>query len=133
MIEATKDNVLLVDDDKFLVDMYGMKFTAAGFAVQICLSAKDALQVLRGGYAPAVILFDLTMPEMDGFALLKAVGDEKLAPNALKIALTNQNSPEEQTKAAELGATRYIIKASMIPSEVVNTVRDELAKIPAKR
>jgi CheY-like chemotaxis protein len=133
MIEATKGNVLLVDDDKFLVDMYGMKFTAAGYSVQICLSAKDALQVLQGGFVPVVILFDLTMPEMDGFAFLKAVNDGKLAEGALKIALTNQNSPEEQTKAAELGAARYIVKASMIPSEVVNTVAEELAKISAKR
>ncbi len=133
MTDATKGNVLLVDDDKFLVDMYGMKFTAAGYAVQICLSAKDALQLLRGAYSPAVILFDITMPEIDGFAFLKTIADEHLAKDALKIALTNQSTEQEQAKAAELGAARYIVKASMIPSEVVNTVQEELAKNPAKR
>jgi len=133
MTDAAKSNILLVDDDKFLVDMYGMKFTAAGYAVQICLSAKDALQLLRGSYSPAVILFDITMPELDGFAFLKTLTDEHLAKDALKIALTNQSSEEERAKATELGAAHYIVKASMIPSEVVNTVQEELAKNAAKR
>ena len=128
MIEAQKTSVLLVDDDKFLLDMYSTKFAAAGYTVQACLSAKQALEVLRGGFSPSVILFDITMPEMDGFAFLKAVSDGKLGVGALKIALTNQSDEAEKAKASELGASSYIIKASMIPSEVVNIVGEELAK-----
>ena len=128
MIDAQKTNVLLVDDDKFLLDMYSMKFTGAGYTVEACLSAKQALEILRGGFVPAVILFDITMPEMDGFAFLKALSDGKLAASALKIALTNQSGDAEKAKASEFGAPVYIIKASMIPSEVVNTVGEELAK-----
>jgi CheY-like chemotaxis protein len=126
--DATKANVLLVDDDKFLLDMYGMKFAAAGYRVEACLSPKQALEILRGGFLPDVILFDIIMPEMDGFAFLKALADEKMGVSALKIALTNQSDETEKKKAAEMGASRYIIKASMIPSEVVSTVGDELAK-----
>lgn len=123
-----KGTILLTDDDKFLLDMYGMKFTQNGYTVELCLSANEALGVLRGGLQPDVILFDLTMPELDGFAFLKALSDEHLATNAIKIALTNQSDESEKTKVAELGGTRYIVKASMIPSEVVNTVNEELAK-----
>ncbi len=125
---TTKGTILLTDDDKFLLDMYGMKFTQNGYKVELCLSANQALNSLRAGLKPDVILFDLTMPELDGFAFLKALSDEHLGDGALKIALTNQNSEPEKTKAAELGASRYIVKASMIPSEVVNTVNEELAK-----
>ena len=78
-----------------------------------------------------VILFDLTMPELDGFTFLKMLSDEHLGQVALKIALTNQSDNVEKNKAAELGATLYIVKASMIPSEVVNTVGVELAKLRA--
>lgn len=127
MIE-TMGPILLVDDDKFLVDMYGLKFTAAGFAAHICLSAKDALEVLRGGLKPVAVLVDLTMPEMDGFEFLQTLRDEHLGGDALKIALTNQGEEGDKTKAAELGVCRYIIKASMIPSEVVNTVVEELGR-----
>ncbi len=122
------NTILLVDDDKFLVDMYGLKFTAANFSVQISLSARDALQVLRDGLKPTAILFDLTMPEMDGFDFLRKLSDEHLAEGSLKIALTNQSDESEKSKATELGAERYIVKATVIPSEVVNTVIEELGK-----
>ena len=130
MIDAPKQkgNILLLDDDKFLLDMYSMKFSQSGYTVEACLSVSQALQILRGGFAPAVVLFDITMPEMDGFASLKTLHDDKLAVSSIKIALTNQNDEAEKAKAAELGASRYIVKASMIPSEVVNTVDEELAK-----
>ena len=127
-----KGNILLVDDDKFLVDLYSTKLTASGFTVQVCLSGKQAIQALRSGFAPAIILFDITMPEMDGFAFLRALSDEHLAAGAVKIALSNQSDDAEKNKAMEAGATRYVIKASMIPSEVVNTVVEELAKHEAK-
>ncbi len=120
--------VLLIDDDKFLLDMYVMKFTAMGYTVSACLSAKEALTLLRGGFTPDTILFDLTMPELDGFSFLKALSDEHLATESIKIALTNQNDEEGRMKIADLGAVRYIVKASMIPSEVVNTITEELAQ-----
>jgi CheY-like chemotaxis protein len=130
MTETTsKGTVLLLDDDKFLVDMYGAKFAAAGYSAQVCLSAKIALDDLRAGFKPDVILFDITMPEMDGFAFLQQLHDEHLAENSLKIALTNQSNDAEKQKATELGASGYIVKANMIPSEVVNTVAEELAAV----
>ncbi|KKW22979.1 MAG: Transcriptional regulator, Crp/Fnr family [Candidatus Kaiserbacteria bacterium GW2011_GWB1_52_6] len=122
MIDAEKKMILIIDDDKFLVDMYSMKFTMEGYAVQACLSAKDALNLLRGGLLPDVIMFDLTMPELDGLSFLTALTEEKLAPKALKIALTNQSEDAEQKKAMDLGADKYIVKASAIPSEVVDIV-----------
>ncbi len=125
---TTKGVVLLVDDDKFLLDMYVMKFTAMGYSVNACLSAKEALVLLRGGFTPDVILFDITMPELDGFSFLRAVSEEHLAPVSIKIALTNQNDDAERMKIADLGAMRYIVKANMIPSEVVNTITEELTK-----
>jgi len=125
---ARKGSILLVDDDKFLLDMYGMKFSKNEYTVETCLSAKEALSSLRKGFKPDVILFDLTMPELDGFAFLKVLSDEHLAEGVLKIVLTNQGDESEKAKAVELGASKYIVKASMIPSEVVNMVSDELAK-----
>lgn len=125
---AQKRSIMLVDDDKFLLDMYSMKFTQAGFQVQACLSVKAALEMLRGGYQPNAILFDLIMPVEDGFSFLDTLQKEKLAPDALRIALTNQSDDVERKRAEERGAQKYIIKASMIPSEVVTAVGEEIAK-----
>lgn len=127
MTDATKGNILLVDDDKFLVDMYSMKFTSQGYSVQACLSVADALKVLKNGFTPDAIVFDLVMPECDGYAFLKILGTEKLGANASRIALTNESDDVIQAKTVELGADRVIVKASMIPSEVVAAVVEEIA------
>lgn len=128
MTEITKGNVLFVDDDKFLADMYGMKFTSAGYTMQTCLSVAEALAALKAGFSPDAIVFDLTMPERDGFSFLNELSQNRLAPAAVLIALTNASDPAEKTKAESLGVHRYIVKASMIPSEVVQTVGEEIAK-----
>ena len=121
-------SVLLVDDDKFLLDMYSLKFSQAGFMVHPCFSTKEALDVLRGGVVPSVILFDVTMPGEDGFALLSTIREEKLAAGSRLVALTNQGNDADKKHAEELGVHRYCIKASMIPSEVVAMVQEEMTK-----
>ena len=123
-----KGKVLLLDDDKFLIDMYSVKFAQKGFTIEGCLSANGALTILKGGFAPDVILFDITMPERDGFSFLEALHAEHLAPEASLIALTNQSDDAEKNRIMSLGTSRYIVKASMIPSEVVNIVEEELSK-----
>lgn len=128
MTSTNTHSILLIDDDTFLLDMYSMKFQQAGYQVQACKSAKDALDKLRGGFSPEAVAFDLIMPEIDGFGLLEALHNEKLVPQARLIALTNQSDEAEQKHAAELGAHRYIIKASMIPSEVVAAITEEIEK-----
>jgi len=120
--------VLILDDDRFLLDMYSAKFLQSGFRVESCSRTDDALALLRGGYDPVAILFDLVMPDKDGFDFLTAIGAEKLARRATLIALTNQSNDADRAQAEKLGANKYVIKATMIPSEVVNMTKDELAK-----
>lgn len=126
--QTAKGNILLVDDDKFLADMYSMKFVQRGYTVQACLSVLDAVAALRGGFDPDVVLFDIVMPENDGYAFLKTMNDEHLASHAIRIALTNQSDDEEKDMATKLGAHMYLVKASNLPSEVVNIVEEELAR-----
>ena len=128
MTEAAKGNVLLVDDDKFLIDMYCMKFTGSGYVVEACLSVTDALQVLRNGFAADAIVFDLIMPEHDGFSFMESLKTEKLGGNAVRIALTNESNDEIKAKTDELGVDRLVVKATMVPSEVVELVGKEIAK-----
>ena len=120
--------LLLVDDDQFLIDMYSLKFTQNGHTVQPCFSVDEAIKLLKGGFVPDAIIFDLVMPGKDGFDLLRAMKEEKLAPNATRIALTNQSADEERKKTEELGADAYILKAMTIPSEVVRLVVEAIAK-----
>jgi CheY-like chemotaxis protein len=127
-----KGKVLLLDDDKFLADMYSMKFTRSGYEVNACLSADDAIAAIKKGFEPDAILFDIVMPGQDGFAFLQRITVEHLAEHAVKIALTNQSDDPERQRATQAGADHYIVKASMIPSEVVAAVGEAIAKKQGK-
>lgn len=122
MADKIPYNIILLDDDRFLLDMYSLKFAQDGHTVQACLSVDEVINMLKGGFAADAVVFDLVMPGKDGFDLLRTLKDEKLGSNALLVALTNQSADEEKKKTEELGAHEYIVKATTIPSEVVNTI-----------
>lgn len=112
-------SVFLVDDDKFLLDMYTLKFKESGCTIDAISDPAVALEKLRKGTEPNIILLDVVMPNMSGFDFLEAVRKEGLAKKAIIIMLTNQGQQEDIDKAMALGASGYIIKASAIPSEVL--------------
>lgn len=113
--------VYLVDDDRFLLDLYAVKFKNAGHEVNVFGSGEDLLTALRKGDAPApdAILLDLIMPGIGGFGALEAIRKENLAKGTKIIILSNQGQDSDLEKAKKLLADGYIIKASAIPSEVL--------------
>ncbi len=121
---ATKQkSILLVDDDTFLLSLYANKFSAdKSVTVEAVDTVDAALAKLRKGLAPDIIVFDMVMPNLDGYDLLNRLNDEGLAPQAIRIALTNEMAPEQEERVRALGVNGYIIKASNIPSEVVHEV-----------
>jgi two-component system chemotaxis response regulator CheY len=112
-------SVMIVDDDKFLLDMYTLKFSDGGCIVDAIASPVDALEKLKTGVVPNIILLDVVMPMMSGFEFLEKVRGENLAKGSTVIMLSNQGQQEDIDKAMSLGASGYIIKASSIPSEVL--------------
>ena len=126
--EAKKQSVLLVDDDQFLLNMYLLKFKNSGFEAETANTAEGALQKLRDGLSPDLILCDLVMPGMDGIQFITKLKEERLAPSSAVVVLTNQGQSTDIDRAKELGVAGYIVKASTIPSEVVGEVKKILAK-----
>jgi CheY-like chemotaxis protein len=114
-----KYSVLMVDDDKFLLDMYRKKFEQSVGQVDVAVGPEEALAKLREGVQYDILILDIIMPVMNGLELLSAIRKEKLSPQAVVIMLTNESDPEKITQAKALGAQGYIVKATSIPSEVV--------------
>ncbi|KKW09572.1 MAG: hypothetical protein A2665_02600 [Candidatus Zambryskibacteria bacterium RIFCSPHIGHO2_01_FULL_46_30] len=114
-----KHGVLIVDDDKFLLDMYRKKFEHAGAAVDVATGAAEALAKLHGGAKPDVLILDVIMPDIDGIELLETIRKEKLVPNSVIIMLTNESNWDKIEQAKSLGIKSYIVKATTVPSEVV--------------
>lgn len=113
-----------MDDDQYLLSMYCTKFEKEGFEVESTSSSKQALAKFREGYTPAVFIVDIVMPEMSGIEVLEEIQREKLIPESVIVMLTNQGGNEQIERAKELGAAGYIVKATSIPSEVVEKVQE---------
>lgn len=120
MTEQKNLKILLVDDDRFLLDMYLLKFKKSGLEIDTASNGIAALEKIKANSDYDMVLMDIIMPGMDGLEVLKKIRDEKLLPKAVVIMLTNQADDED--KAKKLGVDGYIIKATMIPSEVVEKV-----------
>lgn len=111
--------VLLLDDDTFLLDMYGLKLKRCGAEVAALPSAAQALDKLAEGYAPDIIVSDIIMPQMDGLEFLKEVRAKGYAAGATVVVLSNQGQEVDQEQAGEHKVDDYIVKALLTPSEVV--------------
>ena len=117
-----KPTVLIVDDDKFLLDMYRKKFENHGALVDVAINAEEVLAKLRNGDKPEILILDVIIPGMDGIELLETIRKEKLVADSIIIMLTNESDPDKMKKAKALGVKGYIIKASSTPTEVVRKV-----------
>ncbi|MFA6278560.1 MAG: response regulator [Candidatus Paceibacterota bacterium] len=114
-------HIYLVDDDKFLLDLYAVKFKNAGHEVSVFGGGEDLLSALRNKdtSAPDAILLDIIMPGVSGFEALETIRKEKLAKDSKIIILSNQGQSSDIEKAKQLAVAGYIIKASAVPSEVL--------------
>ena len=115
--------ILLIDDDAFLRDMYGTKFSEHGHVVETAETAETGIAKLEQGQFD-VVLLDMVMPGMNGVEFLEKVKKEKLGGNPKCIVLSNQSAKDDIDAAAEAGAVGYIVKAELIPSEVVAKVTE---------
>lgn len=113
--------ILLVDDDSFLRDMYATKFTEGGHTVEAVGSGEEAIAFLTENQVD-MILLDMVMPRMTGLELLKRIREGKLGGTPKCIVLSNQGEESDMKSATEAGADGYIVKAAMVPSEVVQKV-----------
>lgn len=117
-----KYKILIVEDDKFLMDMYTVKFGEYNFEITALFGATEALARLEEGLHPDIIITDVVMPVMDGFEFLAGIQEKKLARGATIIILSNLGQKEDIAKGISLGASGYIVKATSTPTEVVKKV-----------
>jgi CheY-like chemotaxis protein len=119
--------LLLVDDDAFLRDMYGMKFSECGHVIDTAENPTAALTKLSQVTDFDAILLDMVMPGMTGVEMIESIKAQFPGLKTKFIVLSNQGQSEDIESAMKAGALGYIIKAESIPSDVVKKV-EELVK-----
>lgn len=124
MSEENKKKVLLVEDDKFLSEMYSAKLVESGFEVEAAFDGLEGLAKAQD--KPDLILLDIVLPKKDGFEILAELKKDEALKSIPVIALTNLGQKEEVDKGLKLGASGYIVKAHFTPTEVVAKIKKVL-------
>jgi len=117
-----KYKVLIIDDDKFLLDVYSVKFKEYGHTVITAFGGEEAIEKIKEDDNFDAIILDIVMPGMDGFEFLVKLRDNKLAKNSKLIILTNQGEREDMERASRFDVDGYIVKANTVPSDVLKEV-----------
>jgi len=120
-------NVLIVEDDVFLSGIYRKKFEMEGFKVIMAGDGEVGWQAAKKK-KPDIILLDILLPKLDGFAVLEKLKKDSETKNIPVILLTNLGQKDDVEKGLEQGAADYLIKAHFKPSEVVDKVNKILKK-----
>jgi two-component system, chemotaxis family, sensor kinase CheA len=103
-------SVLLVDDSAFFRDLLAPLIKAAGYRVVTAASAADALAALKSDARFDLIVTDIEMPEMDGFALAEAVRAMPAAAEVPIIALATMVSAETVERGRAVGFHDFVAK-----------------------
>lgn len=102
-------NILVVDDEKFNIELAAVYLKEEGYKLSFALNAKAALNSI---YAKdiSLILLDINMPQMDGFEVCKILKEDAKTKDIPIIFLTAQTDIEYISKAFEVGGADYIVK-----------------------
>jgi CheY-like chemotaxis protein len=103
-----KATVLVVDDSPEIQRYLRVLLELDSHHVETANSGYEALQSLRRGCAPDVVLLDLQMPGMDGLETLRRL--RQLRPHSKVIMCSGLDDPEKIREAASLGAHAYLVK-----------------------
>jgi len=119
MSESMK-KILIVEDEEGIAKPLAMKLRLSGFEVENAYDGEQGLAALGNGKYN-LILLDLMMPKVDGFAVLGEL--KKRGDQTPVIVATNLNSPEDVSRVFELGCTNYYVKADTTLDQIVDNAR----------
>jgi len=133
--------ILLVEDDPFLIDIYTTKLKRAGFKIEVASDGSDALRKLNEERFDLLVL-DIVLPKIDGWEILEKIKNRSSAEAKVKmrtksssplkdlkiVVLSNLGQKGEVEKGLKLGAIKYLIKAHYTPSQVVAEIKQLLSE-----
>lgn len=118
--------ILVAEDDKSLSAAYKMGLENDGFEVKVVGDGMEMLEAYDK-FAPDVVLLDLVMPKMDGYAALERLGQDGRLGRAPVIVATNLGQNEDMDRVMALGASDYVIKSDLSMKGLISKIRFHLS------
>jgi putative two-component system response regulator len=123
--------IMVVDDDHDTLSVLVRYIRREGFAVVEASSGAECLRLVKQS-APDIILLDLMMPEMDGFAVCRALKADSATAEIPLIMLTARDDVEARAEGMELGVSEFIAKP-VVRRELAERIRAQLDMLAADR
>lgn len=121
--------ILLVEDDKSLREIYGVRLLAEGYDI---VSAGDGEEALAMAIKekPTLIISDVMMPKISGFDMLDILRSTTETRDIKVIMMTALSSDDQRSRGEQLGADKYLVKSQVGIEDVVRTVHEVLGDVP---
>ncbi|AYO32062.1 DNA-binding response regulator [Biomaibacter acetigenes] len=100
------EKVLVVDDEKPIVDILKYNLTKEGYNVLVAYDGEEAIKVAESA-SPDLVLLDIMLPKIDGFSVCKKLREKMTCPI---IMLTAKGEEVDKVLGLELGADDYVTK-----------------------
>ena len=120
-----KKRILIVEDEPFLIEMYKARFEQEGYLVEVAFNGTTVVESVKKN-KPDIVLLDIVMPELDGYAVLRELKTRKDLKFTPVLVFSNLAQEEEIEKGLKLGADKYFIKSEYTPSQLVEEVEKML-------
>ena len=113
--------ILLIEDDKFLRKACEVSLKKRGLTVLTAIDGEEGLREARAN-VPDLILLDMLMPKMSGLETLEALKKDEQTRNIPVVILSNSSVDSRIQQATALGASGYLVKASLSLQELGDRV-----------
>lgn len=120
--------VLLIDDDTVLLKLYSTKLSSDGHQVQVATNGEEGLNFVQS-FKPDIILLDLLMPKINGFAFLETLNKNPQTQRIPKIVFSSVANQEQISRLRALGVTNYLNKIETTPTQLVQVI-NQTVKAP---
>ncbi len=121
-----RQRVVLIEDEKDIVELVRYNFRKEGFEVSSFFSGKEGLDHLRR-HAADLVLLDIMLPDLDGFEICRRLRAEERLRSLPVIFLTAKGEEIDRVLGLEIGADDYVVKP-FSPRELVARVKAVLRR-----
>ena len=119
--------IILIEDEDFIRDLYKRQLDNGGLPTDAFATGQEGMAAIAKTHYD-LLLLDIMLPDTNGLQILKEIKQNPATAKMSVVLLTNLGQDVIIKEGFELGAEGYLIKASLTPSQVVQEVKNALAK-----
>ncbi len=125
MTEEKNKKILMIEDEKIIVDLLKSKLEREGYHVIVGRDGVEGIEKMKQE-KPDLILLDIVMPRKGGFEVIEERNKDEELKKIPVIVISNSGQPVELDRAKDLGAVDWLVKTEFDPKEVITKVKKQI-------